>query len=118
MTVTYSDVMSPELEQLRDAIGSTGMIDTMPDEFYQTLIDYGIETSEQFEDAYQGSYRDGAEFSESMVNDLGYLDNCDLPDFITHAIDYDVMWECSLRHDYFMIDGKRPGDKRFFSKYF
>ena len=48
MTVTYSDVMSPELEQLRDAIGSTGMIDTMPDEFYQELIDYGIETAEQF----------------------------------------------------------------------
>ena len=53
-----------------------------------------------------------------MVDDCGYLDNCDLPEFITHAIDYDVMWECSLRHDYFMLDGKRPGDKRFFSKYF
>ena len=118
MTAIYSDVMSPELEQLRDAIGATGMIDTMPDQFYQDLIDYGIETAEQFEDAYQGSYSSGAEFSEIMVNDCGYLDNCDLPDFITHAIDYDVMWECSLRHDYFMLDGKRPGDKRFFSKYF
>ena len=116
MTVTYSDVMSPELEQLRDAIGSTGMIDTMPDEFYQELIDYGIETSEQFEDAYQGSYQDGAEFCKSMVWDSGELDY--LPDFITHHINWDDMWECSLRHDYFMLDGKRPGDKRFFSKYF
>ena len=118
MTVTYSDVMSPELEQLRDAIGSSGMIDTMPDQFYQDLIDYGIETAEQFEDAYRGSYVDGAEFCEVMVSDSGYLDDCNLPEFITHAIDYDVMWECSLRHDYFMLDGKRPGDKRFFSKYF
>ena len=118
MTAIYSDVMSPELEQLADAIGATGMIDSMPDKFYQDLIDYGIETAEQFEDAYQGSYRDGAEFSESMIAESGYLDQADLPDFITHAIDYDVMWECSLRHDYFMLDGKRPGDKRFFSKYF
>ena len=118
MTVTYSDTLTTELEQLREAIGSTGMIDSMPDKFYQDLIDYGIETAEQFEDAYQGSYSSGAEFCESMVDDLGYLDQCDLPEFITHAIDYDVMWECSLRHDYFMLDGKRPGDNRFFSKYF
>ena len=118
MTVTYSDTLTTELEQLREAVGSTGMIDTMPDQFYQDLIDYGIETAEQFEDAYQGSYRDGAEFSESMIAESGYLDQADLPDFITHAIDYDVMWECSLSYDYFMIDGKRPGDQRFFSKYF
>ena len=116
MTVTYSDVMSPELEQLRDAIRSTGMIDTMPDEFYQELIDYGIETSEQFEDAYQGSYRDGAEFSESMIAESGYLDQADLPDFITHAIDYDVMWECSLSYDYFTIE--YDGQTHFFSRYF
>ena len=108
--------MSPELERLADAIGSTGMIDSMPDEFYQDLIDYGIETAEQFEDAYQGSYQDGADFCKSMVWDSGELDY--LPDFITHHINWDDMWECSLRHDYFMLDGKRPGDKRFFSKYF
>ena len=118
MTVTYSDVMSPELEQLRDAIGSTGMIDTMPDEFYQTLIDYGIDTAEQFEDAYRGSYSSGAEFCQAMIEEYGYLDQGDLPDFITNHIDYYSMWECELRHDYFMLDGKRPGDKRFFSKYF
>ena len=116
MTAIYSDVMSPELEQLRDAIGSTGMIDSMPDKFYQDLIDYGIETAEQFEDAYQGSYSSGAEFCRVTVEECGELEQ--VPDYITHAIDYDVMWECSLRHDYFMLDGKRPGDKRFFSKYF
>jgi hypothetical protein len=116
MTVTYSDVMSRELEQLRDAIGSTGMIDTMPDEFYQDLIDYGIETAEEFEDTYQGSYSSGAEFCQAMVEMTGDLEQ--VPDFITNHIDYDSMWECELRHDYFMLDGKRPGDKRFFSKYF
>ena len=116
MTAIYSDVMSPELEQLADAIGSTGMIDAMPDKFYQDLIDYGIETAEEFEDTYQGSYSSGAEFCQVMVEDCGELDQ--VPDFITNHIDYDSMWECELRHDYFMLDGKRPGDKRFFSKYF
>lgn len=118
MTAIYSDVMSPELEQLAEAIGSTGMIDSMPDQFYQDLIDYGIETAEQFEDAYEGSYSSGGEFCQAMIENYGYLDQADLPDFITNHIDYDSMWECELRHDYFMLDGKRPGDKRFFSKYF
>ena len=118
MTAIYSDVMSPELEQLADAIGSTGMIDSMPDKFYQDLIDYGIETAEQFEDAYQGSYSSGAEFCEQLINDVEYHALESLPGFITNHINWDDMWECELRHDYFMLDGKRPGDKRFFSKYF
>ena len=118
MTAIYSDVMSPELEQLRDAIGSTGMIDTMPDQFYQDLIDYGIETAEQFEDAYQGSYSSGAEFCQMLITEAEYHAFEALPDFITNHINWDDMWECELRHDYFMLDGKRPGDKRFFSKYF
>jgi len=81
-------------------------------------IDYGIETAEQFEDAYQGSYLDGQEFCQVMVADLGYLDQSNLPGFITNHINWDDMWECELRHDYFILDGKRPVDKRFFSKYF
>ena len=118
MTAIYSDVMSPELEQLADAIGATGMIDAMPDKFYQDLIDYGIETAEQFEDAYQGSYSSGAEFCEQLINDVEYHALESLPGFITNHINWDDMWECELRHDYFMLDGKRAGDKRFFSKYF
>ena len=118
MTAIYSDVMSPELEQLADAIGATGMIDAMPDKFYQDLIDYGIETAEQFEDAYQGSYSSGAEFCQMLITEAEYHAFEALPDFITNHINWDDMWECELRHDYFMLDGKRPGDKRFFSKYF
>ena len=91
-------------------------ISDVNDQLFQDILDNGIETVEQFEDAYSGQYRDGAEFSETLINDCGYLEESSLPTFITDHIDWEDVWECSLRHDYFMLT--QDYKSHFFSRYF
>ena len=102
MSVT---TLSP-VESLKNEIESTGLInDSMSHEFYQEVMDYGIESVSQFEDAYQGEHLDGASFAESLCEDCGYLDNTEVPTFITNHIDWESVWSCELRFDYFEVDG-------------
>lgn len=56
---------------------------------------------EYFEEAYQGEFRDGAEFAEQLVSDC-YGMSRDLPSFV--AIDWSETWE-NLRYDYCEQDG-------------
>tara|TARA_R100000152_G_C6710209_1_gene137981 strand:+ start:151 stop:483 length:333 start_codon:yes stop_codon:yes gene_type:complete len=103
MSVTTT--LSP-IESLKNEIESLGYVDTQSAEFYQELMDYGIETVSQFEDAYQGQYLDGASFAESLCEDCGYLpDDIEVPTFITNHIDWEAVWSRELRFDYFEVDG-------------
>ena len=102
MSVT---TLSP-VESLKNEIESTGLInDSMSHEFYQEVMDYGIESVSQFEDAYQGEHLDGASFAESLCEDCGYLDHTEVPTFITYHIDWESVWSRELRFDYFEVDG-------------
>ena len=74
-------------------------------EFFQELVDYGIESLEQFEDSYQGQHRSGADFAESLCEDCGYLEESNLPMFIQSHIDWETVWTNELRFDYFEVDG-------------
>ena len=75
-------------------------------EFFNELVDYGIESLQQFEDSYQGQHRSGALFAEELCQDCGYLgSNQGIPDFILNHIDWDAVWSCELRFDYFEVDG-------------
>ena len=70
------------------------------DTFMEELSDIGIETAEQFNDAYCGQH-DGwnpeKEFSEELMNELGYV-NEDSP--VYFAIDWQRVWDHSLSYDY------------------
>ena len=100
------NTLSP-VESLKNEIESTfGMIDCRSDEFYQELMDYGIESVSQFKDAYQGQYLDGASFAENICEDCGYLDDSsNFPTFIANHIDWESVWSRELRFDYFEVDG-------------
>ena len=70
----------------------------------EELADYGIETVEQFDDSYQGefdSYKAEAEFAEDLYSGL-----CEIsPDSTLYSfIDWQQVWDCQLRYDYFNID--------------
>ena len=108
MTVTLTDDRAvTQLEtwqQLEIAVAETGMIDSMPERFWQDLVSLGVETVEQFEEAYSGSYFSGADFAEQLCDDCGYLSESNLPTFISNHIDWDAVWNCELRHDYTMSD--------------
>ena len=49
-----STTMTSPAQQLELEIAESGHMDSQTDEFYQELVDYGIESLQQFEDSYQG----------------------------------------------------------------
>ena len=93
-------------------------------ELFNLINGEGIENVDQWDDAYSmtmpTSLRVEAQFVEQLVDDLGYLgdgpNENDVPDFLTHHIDWQAVWDCELRHDYFTIE--YDGVTHFFSRYF
>ena len=91
------------------------------DQLFQDILDYGVETVEQWEDAYvcsmPTSIRVEAQFVEQLMDDLGYLsEESDVPDFLTSHIDWQEVWDCELRHDYTTIE--YGNQTHFFSRHF
>ena len=85
-------------EELKRVIEESGHMDSQTDEFYQELIDHGIESLEMFEDSYQGQYESEADFTEQILHEC---DQSDLPKWVD--IDYQKTWDESLSWDYFSI---------------
>ena len=95
--------ITPEVREFSDALEDNGYSFTVF--VVQEMMDYGIETVSQFEDAYQGQHLDGASFAEQLCEDCGYLEESNLPAFIQSHIDWETVWSNELRFDYFEIDG-------------
>jgi len=96
-------------------------IPDVDDQLFRDIIDYGIETVEQWEDAYVCSmptnYNVEAQFVEQLMDDLGYLnEDSSIPNFITSHIDWQEVWDCELTHDYFIIESE--DQTHFFSRHF
>ena len=96
-------------------------IPDVDDTLFQDILDNGIETVEQWEDAYvcsmPTSIRVEAQFVEQLMDDLGYLtEDSSMPDFITSHIDWQSVWDCELSHDYFIIESN--DQTHFFSRHF
>ena len=86
------------------------------EQFMSELSGYGIETEDQVDDAYYGCYPSVEAFCEDVVNDC-YLDVIDaLPVWIQSAIDYELAWHQSMRHDFFEVYFN--GDYYFFNRNF
>ena len=96
-------------------------IPDIDDELFEEISDNGIETVEQWEDAYVCTMPTSifveAQFVEQLMDDLGYLtEDSSMPDFITSHIDWQEVWDCELRHDYFTIESK--DQTHFFSRHY
>ena len=89
---------SPAL-QLQQEIEESGCIDSRSIDFYQELLDNGIESLEQFEESYQGLHQTEGDFVEELLNDC-YVN--ELPTWV--HIDYQRTWNDSLSYDYFSIE--------------
>lgn len=55
---------------------------------------------EEAMEAYAGSYTTGAEFAQTLSEELGYITK-DLPSWIALHIDWQAVWDAELSHDYF-----------------
>ena len=76
---------------------------TRTDLFRHELEGYGVDSVNDFEDAYFGCYPDVQTFVEDFVNDC-YSDCINnLPTWLQTAIDYELVWYQSLRHDFFEV---------------
>ena len=77
---------------------------TRTDLFRNELEGYGVDSIENFEDAYYGCYPDVQTFVEDFVNEC-YSDVVNnLPTWLQYAIDYELVWHQSLRHDFFEVE--------------
>ena len=101
------------------------ILNDIPDmdlELFNLINGEGIENVDQWDDAYTQSmatsYRVEAQFVEQLVDDLGYITDgsSEMPAFLTSHIDWQEVWDCELRHDYFTIE--YDGQTHFFSRYF
>ena len=115
----------PTFRDKRDHEFYEYILNDIPDMDLELFIEIngeGIENVDQWEDAYvtsmPTSIRVEAQFTEQLMDDLGYLSTADgeLPDFLTSHIDWQEVWDCELRHDYFTIE--YDGVTHFFSRYF
>ena len=78
----------------------------MVEEYDQETVDAFLECFdlmdvEHLQDAYHGSWRNGAEFAENLVSDCGYMER-DLPYWI--EIDWEKTWD-NLSYDYSECNG-------------
>ena len=78
----------------------------MVDEYDQETVDAFLEVFdmmdvEHLSDAYYGQYDSGAEFAESMVSDMGYIQT-ELPYWI--EVDWEKTWD-NLSYDYSESNG-------------
>ena len=94
-----STTMTSPAQQLKQEIEESGMIDSRSIDFYQELLDNGVESLEQFEESYQGLHQTEGDFVEELLNDC-YVN--ELPTWV--HIDYQRTWNDSLSYDYFSIE--------------
>ena len=103
----YNTRIMPEtLSRYQEFIANHLGIDSVyrTDLFRNELEGYGVDDIETFEDAYYGCYPDVQTFVEDFVNEC-YSDAIDsLPIWLASAIDYEMIWYQSLRHDFFEIE--------------
>jgi hypothetical protein len=69
-------------------------------EFMNELDDLGINTPEQFDESFEwntDSYKPEEEFAEHFVTEV-YCTS--IPDIVQGCIDWQAVWDSSLRYDY------------------
>jgi len=113
----------PTFRDKRDHEFYEYILNDIPDmdlELFNLINGEGIENVDQWEDAYvqsmPTSLRVEAQFVEQLMDDLGYLEADAVPDMIANHVDWQEVWDCELRHDYFTIE--YDGVTHFFSRYF
>ena len=77
---------------------------TRTDLFRNELEGYGVDSVQNFEDSYYGCYPDVQTFVEDFVNEVYYDTINELPHWLQSAIDYELIWFQSLRHDFFEVE--------------
>ena len=78
---------------------------------FETVTEFANNLSEEIDpegdllsrmdDAFVGQYYDEATFAEEVITESYDLDQ--LPDIIANHIDWQAVWDCELRFDYYVV---------------
>ena len=98
--------MPTTLTRFQEHVASILEIDSVSrtDLFIDEIEGYGIDDVDTFEDAYYGCYPNVQTFVEDFVNDVYSHVVNELPDWLQYAIDYEMIWHQSFRHDFFEVE--------------
>ena len=86
--------------------------------FRGILEDYGIESEENLDDAYNGCFPSVSDFCENLVTECYSHVVDELPGWLQTAIDYEMIWHQSMQYDFFEIYDRDCGEYYFFSRNF
>ena len=89
---------------------------TYVNELIGELEDLGVTTEEQFDDSYSGCYRDKETFCEDFIGECYSEQLESLPAWLESAIDWELVWYQTMRHDY--IEIKVNNETYFFNRNF
>ena len=102
----YNTTIMPEtLTRYQEHLASLLETDSVyaTDMFRHELEGYGVDNMATFEDAYYGCYPSVDAFVEDFINDCYHETMRDMPDWLANAIDYELIWHQSFRHDFFEV---------------
>ena len=97
--------MPETLTRFQEHVASILEIDSVSrtDLFIDEIEGYGVDSIETFEDSYYGCYPDVQTFAEDFVNECYSHVINEMPYWLQDAIDYELVWYQSLRHDFFEV---------------
>lgn len=94
------------IEDIVEDVASSNGIDADALMAYARNMGYGVDDDwddivSDFQDAFVGEYEDAQDFCREIMWEMC----ADIPDWVVSHIDWDSVWECELRHDFFEEDG-------------
>ena len=98
--------MPETLTRFQEHVASILEIDSVSrtDLFIDEIEGYGIHSMDTWDDAYYGCYPNVQTFAEDFVNDVYSHVINELPIWLQTAIDYEMIWYQTLRHDFFEVE--------------
>jgi len=101
----HTTMIAPTLSRFEEAVSTIIESDSVADieQFMEELTSYGVIEISQLEEAYAGCYRNEATFCEDLMSDIYSSEMDALPTWLQYAIDWELVWHQSLRHDYFTV---------------
>lgn len=75
-------------------------------EFMDELVDIGIETASDFEDAYEYTHDSYSSYAEKEFSEYFCIEvmNAQIPECVLSAVDWQDVWDHNLRYDFCSIE--------------
>jgi len=98
-----TDEYTEEQLALAEYLESLGIMEGDGVEYLDDLAADNITDVEEFENLFVGVYDDEADFAQNWVTEVAEEDIPNSVSFLINHIDWQGVWECELRHEFFNV---------------